>query len=63
MATFVDSNVTPVCDTAFVVTVLDKLVMTDDGKTQDRFGRVTFVVAKRESSWKIVSFHRSAMPA
>ena len=62
VATFVDSRVTPVSETAFVATVLDKLAVTADGKTQDVFGRVTFVVAKRESGWKIVSFHRSAMP-
>jgi hypothetical protein len=25
-------------------------------------GRLTFVVARRGDAWKIVSFHRSAMP-
>ena len=63
VATFVESRVTSVSETAFVVTALDKLAVTADGKTQDVFGRVTFVVAKRESGWKIVSFHRSAMPS
>ena len=63
VASFVESNVTPVSETAFVVTALDKIAVTVDGKTQDVFGRVTFVVAKRESGWKIVSFHRSAMPS
>ena len=63
VATFVESNVTPVSETAFVITALDKLAVTADGKMQDVFGRVTFVVAKRESGWKIVSFHRSAMPS
>lgn len=63
VATFVESNVTRVSETAFVVTALDKLAVTVDGRTQDVFGRVTFVVAKRESVWKIVSFHRSAMPS
>jgi uncharacterized protein (TIGR02246 family) len=63
VATFVESNVIPVSESAFVVTVLDKLAVTADGKTQDVFGRVTFVVAKHESGWKIVSFHRSAMPS
>jgi len=63
VATFVESRVTAVSETAVVVTALDKLAVTVDGKTQDVFGRVTFVVAKRESGWKIVSFHRSAMPS
>jgi uncharacterized protein (TIGR02246 family) len=63
VATFVDSTVSALSDTAFVVTVLDKLAVTLDGKTQDVFGRVTFVVTKRESAWKIVHFHRSAMPS
>ena len=63
VATLVESTMTPVSETVFVVTALDKLAMTADGKTQDLFGRVTFVLAKRESGWKIVSFHRSAMPS
>ena len=63
VATLVESNVTPVSDTVFVLTALDKLVVSADGKTQEVFGRVTFVLAKRESGWKIVSFHRSAMPS
>ena len=33
-----------------------------DGKPFSNQGRVTFVVAKRGSEWKIVHFHRSAMP-
>ena len=63
VATLVESNVTPISEAAFVVTALDKLAVTADGKTQDVFGRVTFVVVKRESGWKILSFHRSAMPS
>jgi uncharacterized protein (TIGR02246 family) len=63
VATFVDSAVTAASETALVVTAMDKLAMTVDGKTTDVFGRVTFVVAKSDAGWKIVSFHRSAMPA
>ena len=63
VATLVESDVTRVSETAFVVTALDKIVVSADGKSQDVFGRVTFVLAKRESSWKIVNFHRSAMPS
>jgi uncharacterized protein (TIGR02246 family) len=63
VASFVERSVTAVAETAFVVTALDKLVVTTDGNTEEVFGRVTFVVAKRESNWKIISFHRSAMPS
>ena len=30
--------------------------------TAPKAGRVTFVVARRGTEWKIVHFHRSAMP-
>jgi uncharacterized protein (TIGR02246 family) len=63
VATIVANSVTPASETAYVITAMDKLVVTVDGKSQDVFGRVTFVVAKRDSGWKIVSFHRSTMPA
>jgi len=63
VATFVEFAMTTASETAVVVTALDKLAMTVDGKTTDIFGRVTFVVTKSDSGWKIVSFHRSAMPA
>ena len=62
VATFVDSSVVAVSDTVVVVTGLDKLVVTVDGRTLDVFGRQTLVLSKREAGWKIVHFHRSAMP-
>ena len=62
VATIVDSSVVALADTVVVVTALDKLAATTDGKTQDLLGRLTFVLAKRDSGWKIVHFHRSAMP-
>jgi hypothetical protein len=33
-----------------------------NGKGGTRAGRVTFVIAKQGPDWKIVHFHRSAMP-
>lgn len=63
VATFVDTSVIAALETAFVITAMDKLAVSADGKTTDVFGRVTFVVTKLDSGWKIVSFHRSAMPA
>ena len=63
VASLVDSSVVALNDSTVVVTGLDKLIATVDGKSLDIFGRVTFVLSKRESGWKIVHFHRSAMPA
>jgi uncharacterized protein (TIGR02246 family) len=62
VASLMDTSVLQLNDTTVVVTGLDKLVVTADGKSQDVFGRVTFVLSKRDSDWKIVHFHRSAMP-
>jgi uncharacterized protein (TIGR02246 family) len=62
VASFVDSSIVALNETTVVVTGLDKLSVTVDGKSMDFFGRVTFVLAKREFGWKIVHFHRSAMP-
>ena len=62
VASLVDTSVVALNETTVVVTGLDKLIATVDGKSQDFFGRVTFVLSKRESAWKIVHFHRSAMP-
>jgi uncharacterized protein (TIGR02246 family) len=49
-------------DTAVIVTGLDTVTGVRDGTPTSASGRVTFVVAKRGSDWKIVHFHRSAMP-
>lgn len=40
VATIVDHSIVALSDTAVVVTALDKLVATTDGKTQDIFGRL-----------------------
>jgi uncharacterized protein (TIGR02246 family) len=63
VASLVDSSVVALNDSTVVVTGLDKLSVTVDGKTQDLLGRVTFVLSKQDAGWKIVHFHRSAMPA
>ena len=57
-----DTSVAVLSDTSVVVTGLDTISNTRDGKVISRNGRVTFVVAKRGSEWKIVHFHRSAAP-
>jgi uncharacterized protein (TIGR02246 family) len=52
----------PLSDTAVVVTGLDTVTRTKDGNPTSAVGRVTFVVAKQGADWRIVHFHRSAMP-
>jgi uncharacterized protein (TIGR02246 family) len=49
-------------DGAVVITGLDTTTAVRDGKTISSPGRVTFVIAKRGAEWKIVHFHRSAVP-
>lgn len=47
---------------AVLVTGLNDSTGVQDGKPFSNPGRVTFVIARRGSEWKIVHFHRSAMP-
>jgi uncharacterized protein (TIGR02246 family) len=49
-------------DTSVLIKGLDTVTRVKDGKTLSASGRVTFLVAKRGPDWKIVHFHRSAMP-
>lgn len=46
-----------------VVTGLDATTRVRDGERIETPGRVTFVVAKQGRDWRIVHFHRSALPA
>ncbi|MCX7177174.1 MAG: SgcJ/EcaC family oxidoreductase [Proteobacteria bacterium] len=61
-ATVGDHSVAILSDTVVAITGLDNVTGTRDGKVYSAIGRTTFVVAKRESGWQIVHFHRSAMP-
>jgi len=56
------SEVMVLSDTAVVIAGLNNSTGVLDGKPFSNPGRVTFVIAKRGSDWKIVHFHRSAMP-
>lgn len=49
-------------DGSVVVVGLDTVTGVRNGQSYSANGRVTFVVAKRGQDWKIVHFHRSAMP-
>ena len=58
-----EHSVMVLSDTAVVVTGLDTVTGTRDGKTYSANGRVTFVIEKRSGTWQIVHFHRSAVPS
>jgi uncharacterized protein (TIGR02246 family) len=61
-ATVGDHSVMVLSETAVVITGMDTVTGTRDGKTFSANGRVTFVIGKRDMGWQIVHFHRSAMP-
>lgn len=45
-----------------VITGYDQWKVTIDGKPAEDTGRLSMVIARRDDQWRIVSFHRSAMP-
>ena len=45
-----------------VLTGYDKWKVTVDGKPAEGMGRLNIAISRREGEWRIVSFHRSAMP-
>jgi len=50
-------------DTTVVLAGFDTLTITKNGEQIAYKGRVTFVIAKRGSSWQIVHLHRSPLSA
>lgn len=61
-AKLIDANVLVLSDTVVAVSGLDELSGVRDGNTFITNGRVTFVIAKLNTDWKIVQFHRSLVP-
>jgi uncharacterized protein (TIGR02246 family) len=55
-------HVVVLSDDAVLVTGLNDSTGVQDGKPFSNPGRVTFVIARRGADWKVVHFHRSAMP-
>jgi uncharacterized protein (TIGR02246 family) len=55
-------SVMALSDGAVVITGLDTTTAVRDGRTISSPGRVTFVIARRGTEWKIVHFHRSSVP-
>jgi len=61
-APIAESHIVVLSDDAVLVTGLNSSNGVLDGKPFSNPGRVTFIIAKRGPDWKIVHFHRSAMP-
>ena len=61
-AVFSDYSSMVLSDTAVVFTGLSASSRTREGNTITSPGRATFVIAKRPQDWRVVHFHRSAMP-
>ncbi len=45
-----------------LITGYDRWKVTIDGKPAEDIGRLSMVIARRNDQWRIVGFHRSAMP-
>lgn len=57
-----DQKIMILSDDIVLVAALNDSTGVIDGKPFSTPGRVTFVIAKGDQGWKIVHFHRSAMP-
>jgi uncharacterized protein (TIGR02246 family) len=62
-AQLLEHSVKVLSDSVVVVTGLDRVSGTKEGKEYHSDGRVSFVIEKRGADWQIVHFHRSAVPA
>lgn len=61
-ATISDPSVLVLSDDTVLITALNTVTGVQDGKPLSMPGRVSFVIGRRGDAWKIVHFHRSAMP-
>jgi uncharacterized protein (TIGR02246 family) len=61
-ASITDPAVMTLSDTTVLISALNTTTGVQDGKPFSMPGRVTFAIAKRGDDWRIVHFHRSAMP-
>lgn len=57
-----EQKVMTLADNVVLIAALNDSTGVADGKPFSTPGRVTFVIAKGDQGWKIVHFHRSAMP-
>lgn len=61
-APITESHVVVLSDDVVLITGLNSSNGVLDSKPFSNLGRETFLIAKRGPEWKIVHFHRSAMP-
>jgi uncharacterized protein (TIGR02246 family) len=57
-----DPSVMVLSEDAVLITALNTTTGVNHGQPFHMAGRVSFVIARRNDIWKIVHFHRSAMP-
>jgi uncharacterized protein (TIGR02246 family) len=62
-ATLISSEALVVDEATVVIAGFDAITSMKDGRSVEIKGRVTFVVARRDSNWMIVHLHRSPSPA
>jgi ketosteroid isomerase-like protein len=58
-----DTLADAVSEDVAIVTALNKITITDNNQTELAMGRLSIALRKHADGWKIVHFHRSAMPA
>jgi uncharacterized protein (TIGR02246 family) len=61
-AIIIDPSVRVLSEETVLITALNTTTGVNDGRPFSMPGRVSFVIALRGDAWKIVHFHRSAMP-
>lgn len=61
-AELLEHSVKVLSDDVVLVTGLDRVTGVKEGKAYQADGRVSFVLERRDTGWKIVHFHRSALP-
>jgi uncharacterized protein (TIGR02246 family) len=58
-----DKKIQSVSDDVMLLACSDSWTVTLNGQQQIMFGRLVMTAAIKQGAWKIVSFHRSVMPA
>ena len=61
-AQLLEHSVKVISDDVVIVTGLDRVSGTKEGKVYHADGRVSFVLEKRGGNWQVVHFHRSVLP-
>lgn len=62
-ARLISSEALVIDDATVIIAGIDAITSVKDGQPVEIKGRVTFIVARRDSNWMIVHLHRSPSPA